>query len=58
MASWHGATGAGLRRMRETGSRSATHLAGVDGIQGARGELEGEHLGNMGKHLVAQYVAF
>lgn len=37
-----GATGAGLRRMGERGSRSATYRAGVGGLQGGRGELEGE----------------
>jgi len=36
-----GATGAGLRTMGEIGSRSATFLARVGGIQGGRGELEG-----------------
>lgn len=54
MASWQGAAGAGLRTMRETGSRSTASLAGVEGLQRGRGELEG----NVGKHLVAQYVDF
>lgn len=55
----HGATaGAGKRRMEETGSRSATFLSRVKGLEGGRGELEGEPLRNVGKQLVAQYVCF
>lgn len=38
MPSWHGATRAGLRRVREIGSRSAIHLSRLKGLQGARGD--------------------
>lgn len=53
MASWSGTTGPGLRRVKEI-SRNAE----VEGLQGDRRELEGEHLGSAGKHLLVQNVAF
>lgn len=54
MASWCGATGTGLRRVKEIGSRNAE----VEGLQEGRRELEGEHLGKVRKHLLVQNVAF
>lgn len=54
----HVATGVGLRRMGERDSRRETYLAVVRGFQRGRGEPEGEHLGNVAKYLVAQYVSF
>lgn len=47
MLSWCGATGAGLRRMGEIGSRSTTYTVRVEGLQGDRGDLEAEHLRNI-----------
>lgn len=54
----HEATGAGLRRTEERDSRRETYLAVVRGFQSDGGEQKGEHLGNVAKHLVAQYVGF
>lgn len=54
MTSLCGATRAGLRRVKEIGSRNAE----VEQLQGGRKELEGEHLGSVGKHLLVQNVTF